>query len=158
MKIRKIESDDEVVLIYDFYLSANEPDSPKIAFNELDSAAQDAIFKKYREINEIVENEEGLIIGFIATTPIEDGINLGGAVFPEFRKKSYASEFLKQKVNELIAKPANGRIFASTRSKNLAAIGALKKAGFTFSKQESKPPIGDYAEPIEYDVYEYIIK
>ncbi len=152
---RKIFSEDDARFIYELYRETGEPDAPNISFDKLPQERKQFVLQKYQEINELLVDKEGRKIGFVTVTSYENGVNVGGAILPEFRNRNIATEMLQVLANRLIREKCDKPIFASARSDNRSAIKVINKAGFTFVEKKEMPPIGRFTQPIEYSFFKF---
>lgn len=154
IEFRKLNNINDVEFVYELYRSADEPDAPQVPFQSLDEDIKEKIAERSKKISELVlvDNE---VVGSVTVVEIKEGLNLGGVLLEKHRGKGLGIKMFQEKAKELKLKCPDKTIYGSTRKDNHVAIGAIKKAGFVFEGEETKPPLGKYKESIVYVRYRF---
>ena len=151
-----IPTDDDVINIYQTYLSDGEPDSPTVPFEKLSVEEQNNVKEKYKKFMR-TSRFDSQKVGWITVVDRSDTstINLGFGLFQEFRGKRMMGQIIKAAISYIKDNYSNKKITAGARLENFPAIKSLENAGFKMVGTETMPPVEGWPGPVEYSIHEY---
>lgn len=152
----QIPEKEDIELIYQTYLNDHEPDSPSIPFDQLDDKQLNDLFKRYKKFVRVVKmNNEKVGWITIIEKQNEEAINLGFGLYKQYRGTGIIVSILEKSIDYVQEYYPSKTITAATRSKNIAALKSLERAGFNKVSTEKRPPIGNFLNKIEYINFRY---
>jgi len=123
-------TNEDIFNIYESYRKQNEPDSPTIDYLNLSEKALEDVrmkFKKHVYVT-IVDLQK---VGWVTFLIEDDAVNLGFALFKEFRGKRLMTQIIKKAICDFETNFPEKAIICSTREENIPAVKTIIKAGFT---------------------------
>lgn len=151
----KKTTDEETVLLHDFYFSSVEPDAPKSLFKNLNDAEKSQAFNQFPVENYFTLVKEKELVGFVGFFPDDDlNVNIFYVLSPDHRGKGYFKEILDLSIDYCQKHFSQfNNIRALTRKQNLASIKGLERCCFERQGQvieEVQPDVAyeEYVFPI----------